>query len=128
MTHPFHPLFGREFELVTQKQAWGEDRVYFRDKKKRLHHVPLGWTSAAPADSFKAAAAGRCRFRIEDLLRLADLTDQLAGGERHPTVKTNTPQSSDNYAADKADVRPGQRRRHRHRVERRAGRKPRKNP
>lgn len=128
MTHPFHPLFGREFELVTQKQAWGEDRVYVRDKKKRLHHVPLGWTSAAPADGFKAAAAGRCRFRIEDLLRLADLVDQLAGGESPPAVKTNTPQSSVNYAVAQANPRPGQRRLRRRSAERKTGRRPRKNP
>jgi hypothetical protein len=81
ITHPFHPLFGREFELVTQKQAWGEDRVYFRDKSKRLHHVPLGWTSVAPTDSFRAAANGRCRFRTEDLLRLADLIEGITIGE-----------------------------------------------
>lgn len=67
---------------MTQKQAWGEDRVYFRDKSKRLHHVPLGWTSVAPLDSFKTAADGRCRFRTEDLLRMADLADSLKGGER----------------------------------------------
>jgi hypothetical protein len=75
--HPFHPLYGREFELVTQKQAWGEDRVYFRDRAKRLQHIPLGWTSVAPADAFRAAAGGRCRFRTEDLLRLADLVHGL---------------------------------------------------
>ena len=67
---------------MTQKQAWGEDRVYFRDKAKRLHHVPLGWTSVAPADFFRAAADGRCRFKTEDLLRLADLVDSLTGDDR----------------------------------------------
>ena len=81
MTHPFHPLYGREFELVTQKQAWGEDRVYFRDRAKRLQHIPLGWTSVAALDAFRAAAGGRCRFRTEDLLRLADLVNALAPGE-----------------------------------------------
>jgi hypothetical protein len=63
--------------LVTYRKAWGEDRVYFRDKKKRLHHMPVGWTSAVAADAFKATAAGRCRFRTEDLLRLADLIQRL---------------------------------------------------
>jgi len=73
VSHPFHALCGREFELVTQKLAWGEDRVYFRDKAKRLRHVPLGWTSLAPHDLFRSTAKGACRFRTEDLLRLADL-------------------------------------------------------
>ncbi|MHB8874618.1 MAG: DUF5372 family protein [Myxococcaceae bacterium] len=106
MTHPFHPLFGREFELVTQKQAWGEDRVYFRDKSKRLHHVPLGWTSVAPADPFRAVANGRCRFRTEDLLRLADLVDRTTVGERPArkekyaaSVNTTTPHPDSTAAA-----------------------------
>ncbi|MGO9975990.1 MAG: DUF5372 family protein, partial [Solirubrobacteraceae bacterium] len=25
VTHPFHPLCGREFEFVRQKKNWGED-------------------------------------------------------------------------------------------------------
>lgn len=98
VTHPFHPLCGREFELVTQKQAWGEDRVYFQDKSKRLRHMPLGWTSVAPVDPFKVAADGRCRFRTSDLLRLADLIDGLTGDKREKrkandaaSVKTITP-------------------------------------
>jgi hypothetical protein len=77
--HPFHPLCGREFELVTYKKAWGEDRVYFRDETARLHHVPVGWTSVVEPDAFSTTAAGRCRFRTDDLLRLVDLIDRLRG-------------------------------------------------
>jgi transposase len=29
VTHPFHPLHGREFSLVTYRHNWGENRVYF---------------------------------------------------------------------------------------------------
>ena len=77
MIHPFHPLSGREFELVTYKQAWGEDRVYFRDDTGRLRRMPVGWTSVVEADAFQRAAGGRCRFRTDDLLRLVDLVDGL---------------------------------------------------
>jgi len=77
--HPFHPLCGREFELVTRKKAWGEDRVYFRDESGRLHHMPVGWTSIVERDAFSTTAADRCRFRTDDLLRLAHLVDTLRG-------------------------------------------------
>ena len=80
MTHPFHPLCGHEFELVTYRKAWGEDRVYFHDGTGRLHRMPTGWTNAAPADPFTVVAAGRCRFRTEDLLRLADVVEGLRAG------------------------------------------------
>jgi Family of unknown function (DUF5372) len=79
VTHPFHPLFGREFELVTYKKAWGEDRVYFRDDQGRLRHVPVGWTSGQEPDPFRTVAAGRCHFRSEDLLRLVELIERLQG-------------------------------------------------
>jgi hypothetical protein len=77
VTHPFHPLTGREFDLVTYKQAWGEDRVYFRDEAGRLRRMPVGWTSVLEADVFLATAAGRCRFRTDDLLRLVELIEGL---------------------------------------------------
>jgi hypothetical protein len=28
VTHPFHPLCGQDFEFVTYRQNWGEDRVH----------------------------------------------------------------------------------------------------
>ena len=28
MTHPFHPLAGREFVFIALRQTWGEDRVF----------------------------------------------------------------------------------------------------
>jgi len=77
VTHPFHPLYGREFRLVDLRQAWGEDRVYFHSEHGQLLRLPARWTNAKPEDAFVAVAAGRCRFRVDDLLRLADLVQQL---------------------------------------------------
>jgi hypothetical protein len=62
---------------VTYKKAWGEDRVYFRDDSGRFRHMPVGWTNAAPPDPFQLVAAGRCAFRVEDLLRLAEMVERL---------------------------------------------------
>ena len=59
------------------KQAWGEERVYFYDDAGRLHHMPVGWTSAVEPDAFLVASSGRCQFRSDDLLRLVDLIDRL---------------------------------------------------
>jgi hypothetical protein len=75
-------LCGQEFALVTFKQAWGEDRVYFRDRKGRLMHVPIGWTNTKPEDQFKVVAAGRCWFRTEDLVCLADLIARLSAAQK----------------------------------------------
>src|SRR5258708_32753099 len=32
VTHPFHPLFGRKFDLLTHRRNWGEDRVYYQEE------------------------------------------------------------------------------------------------
>jgi hypothetical protein len=77
VTHPFHPLYGREFELVVYRQNWGEDRVHLHDENGVLFSLPAGWTDAAAADPFVVIAEGRCPFTVAGLLGLADLIDRL---------------------------------------------------
>jgi hypothetical protein len=73
VTHPFHPLFGREFVLIERRNAWGEERVYFHDDAGRLRRLPAAWTSAAAPDLLAAISAGRAHFRVGDLLHLVAL-------------------------------------------------------
>lgn len=75
MTHPFHPLFGFQFELVSYRQAWGEHRVYFYDSEGRLRALAATWTDAVAQDPFVVVAGGRSSFRVEDLARLAELVE-----------------------------------------------------
>jgi hypothetical protein len=41
--------------------------------------VPVGWTVSVPADAYLTVGGGRSRFRVEDLLALAEL---IAVGRR----------------------------------------------
>jgi hypothetical protein len=41
-----------------------------------LRSIPACWTTVADADPFETVAAGRCLFRYEDLLKLADLLEK----------------------------------------------------
>lgn len=79
MTHPFHPLLGRDFEFVEHKLNWGEDRVWLRDEDGRLFSLPAGWTDVAVPDPFTVIAAGRCPFTTDALLALADLIARFRG-------------------------------------------------
>ena len=79
VTHPFHPLSGREFEYVGRRVAWGEPRVYFYDEEGRVRAVPAGWTDADSPHPFDLRAAGRCPFRADDLAELAVLVARLRG-------------------------------------------------
>jgi hypothetical protein len=51
--------------------------VCFYDEQGRLRAVPATWTSVVEPDPFVTLAAGRCLFRVTDLLRLADLLERL---------------------------------------------------
>jgi len=77
VTHPFHPLAGRDFEFFAYRQNWGEDRVHLHDETGQLFSLPAGWTDVAAADPFVVVAAGRCPFTTAGLVALADLVDQL---------------------------------------------------
>ena len=79
VTHPFHPLYGRQFELLDHRQTWGEDRVYFQDETGRLRRLPASWTSVAAKDPFVVIAAGRAHFRPQDLLQLARMVALQVG-------------------------------------------------
>lgn len=77
VTHPFHPWCGREFTFVDRRLAWDEDRVALVDENDEVVSLPAAWTDIDPVDPFVAMAAGRCPFRVADLLAVADLIDAL---------------------------------------------------
>jgi len=79
VTHPFHPLRGRQYELVDRRRTWGEDRVYYQDRDGEVRRLPASWTSAATADPFVVVSAGRAHFRIVELLELATLIARHKG-------------------------------------------------
>ena len=81
MTHPFHPLHGREFEMIEYRRAWGENRVYFLDSSGQMQRLPASWTDITGEDPFVAVAAGRSPLRVEELLQLVDLLDRLRMSE-----------------------------------------------
>ncbi|WP_276970634.1 DUF5372 family protein [Ferrimicrobium acidiphilum] len=77
MTHPFHPLAGQEFDLISRKRNWGEDRVFIVGQGGLTTSMPATWTDVDPPDPCVVVSAGRTAFRIQDLLALAGLLDSL---------------------------------------------------
>ncbi len=80
VTHRFHPWFGRSFPFVKRTKGWQADRVHVIDDAGALVCLPAEWTDQVPEDPFVVIAAGRSPFRTQDLLELAVLVEQLAGG------------------------------------------------
>jgi hypothetical protein len=78
VTHRFHPLFGHDLEFVKRRRNWDADRVYVFDRAGDLVSLPAEWTDAVAEDPFVVIAAGRCPFRIEDLIALADMVEPMS--------------------------------------------------
>jgi hypothetical protein len=73
VTHPFHPLFGREYDLIDYRHFWAEDRVVYVDERGVACSLPARWTSVVAADPTVVISAGRSHFRVADLVELAKL-------------------------------------------------------
>jgi hypothetical protein len=64
-------------EFVKRRRNWDADRVYVYGDDGEMVSLPVEWTDVVAEDPFVVIAAGRCPFRVEDLLMLADLVDRL---------------------------------------------------
>jgi hypothetical protein len=73
VTHPFHPLLEREYDLIQYRHFWGEDRVVYVDEAGEAHSLPTRWTSAVADDPAVIVSAGRAHFRVADLIELVKL-------------------------------------------------------
>src|SRR5207244_10714411 len=73
VTHPFHPLYGQQFEILSCRHNWGEYRVTFYETADHVRGLPAAWTSIVPPDSDVILAVGRGAFRVGALLLLCPI-------------------------------------------------------
>ena len=79
ITHPFHPICGQAFPLLTRHFAWGEERVFFPDPQTHeVRSLPLAWTSLAPPDPFLIVADGKLYPVL--VARIGDQSPQVGDG------------------------------------------------
>jgi hypothetical protein len=77
VNHPFHPLFGRQFEWIEYGFNWGENRVFYLNDNSERRSMPAEWTDLCLPDHFLAVSQGRARLRTSDLLVLAKVIEGL---------------------------------------------------
>ena len=73
MTHPFHPLFNQEFDVVDRRCFQDRVRVYLEVEPGRVERLEVAWTSLGATDPFVARSAGRSLLHVAKLTRLCDL-------------------------------------------------------
>jgi hypothetical protein len=83
ITHPFHPLSGKQLACVGERYNRYGRRLLLRVDDATVCSVPPQWTDlVAPAPEI-VIGEHRALFRVADLLELAELVDQL--GRRSPS-------------------------------------------
>ena len=77
ITHPFHPLSGKQFICVGERyNAYGK-RLLLQVDDGTICSVPPQWTDLAAPDPEIVMGNHRALFRVADLLELVRLVDQL---------------------------------------------------
>ena len=77
IVHSFHPLYNKKIQIVSLKQGWGEDRVFYRREDGCLTSMPACWTSIYEPHPFNAISEGRSVFRFQELLELVRLIEDF---------------------------------------------------
>jgi hypothetical protein len=104
VTHPFHPLAGRQFVCVGERYNRYGTRLLLRIDEDQVLSVPRQWTDVVAPDPEVVIGDGRSLLRVPDLLELADLVSRLVGQERQTgvrkdidaaTVKVTVPRASE---------------------------------
>ena len=94
VTHPFHPLSGRQLVCVGERYNRYGTRLLLRADGDEPWSVPRQWTDVVAPDPEIVFGRGRATLRLADLLELADLVTRL---RRTPQKRSGG--RKDKYAA-----------------------------
>ena len=78
ITHPFHPLSGREVVCVGERFNRHGRRLLLRVDDVTVCSVPPQWTDRVAPDPEIVIGGYRALFRVADLLELERLIDQFS--------------------------------------------------
>jgi hypothetical protein len=78
VTHPFHPLFGRQLPCVGKRYNRYGERLLLRVDGATVWSVPPQWTDLAGPDPEVVMGHGRALLRAVDLMELASLVKRLS--------------------------------------------------
>ena len=97
VTHPFHPLSGRQFACVGERCNRYGKRLLLRVDDATARSIPPQWTDLVPPDPEIAMGGNRALFRVADLLELAKLVEELSqrkssSGSSGSSVRRTLPQ------------------------------------
>ncbi|WP_437925348.1 DUF5372 family protein [Sorangium sp. So ce291] len=87
MTHPFHPLSGRQLVCVGERYNRYGTRLLLRVDEEHVYSVPRQWTDVVAPDPELVIGEGRALLRVADLLELAGLVSNLVEQEHRAQAR-----------------------------------------
>lgn len=80
VTHPFHPLFGRQLPCVGKRYNRYGERLLLQGDGATVWSVPPQWTDLVSPEPEIVMGHGRALLRAVDLMELASLVKRLSDG------------------------------------------------
>ena len=78
ISHPFHPLRGRRFEVLKKRRIAGVDTLILRELERGTLSIPREWTDWADPTPYDALTRPPHRLAAECLFELVALLEALA--------------------------------------------------
>ena len=77
ISHPFHPLRGRRFEVLKKRRVAGVDTLILRELERGTLSVPSEWTDWADPSPYDSLTLPPHRLAADYLFELVALLDAL---------------------------------------------------
>src|SRR5215472_16822568 len=77
ISHPFHPLRGRRFEVLKKRRVAGVDTLILRELERGTYSVPRAWTDWADPSPYDSLTLPPHRLAADFLFELVALLDAL---------------------------------------------------
>jgi hypothetical protein len=90
ISHPFHPLRGRRFEVLKERRVAGVDTLILRELERGTFSVPREWTDWADLSRYDSLALPPHRLAADYLFELVTLLDALPASS--PSAPGKEPQ------------------------------------
>jgi hypothetical protein len=87
ISHPFHPLRGRRFEVLKKRRVAGVDTLILRELERGTLSVPREWTDWADPSPYDSLTLPPHHLAADCLFELAALVDALSASRSSATGK-----------------------------------------
>ena len=98
IVHPFHPLRGRQFEVLKKRRIAGVDALILRELERGTLSIPRAWTDWADPSPYDSLTQPPQRFAAEYLFELVALLEALAAS------RPSSPENTTKKSIDKGDA------------------------